>query len=239
MTLNIEGDKHFDRFIPVITERKPDIVCLQEVFAVDLPTIAERLHFSEDQYTFMPMTSVDDENKYNIPTKGEWGIAILTRLDHTSFQKMYYKGRGTIPPFTTPNSVDRGMLFAIFHSKDGESIPLGTTHFTWTGKGESSPEQQRDYFALSQITQALPPHILCGDFNSPRGGETFALFEKLYRDGLPADVSTTIDGSLHYAGDLQLVVDTVFYQDPLVVEQVEVIGGVSDHKAVSFVAQVV
>ena len=110
VTLNIEGDRHFDRFLPVIQKMQPDVVCLQEVFKVDLPRIAEALGFVESQFAFMPMTSIDEENQYDISPRGEWGIALLTRLEHSSFTTLVYKGTGTVPKFTTPNSVNRGLL---------------------------------------------------------------------------------------------------------------------------------
>ena len=212
---------------------QPDVVCLQEVFKVDLPRIAEALGFVESQFAFMPMTSIDEENQYDISPRGEWGIALLTRLEHSSFTTLVYKGTGTVPKFTTPNSVNRGLLLTTV-SKEGTSVPIATTHFTWTGDGETSAEQQRDFESLARFTSFLPPHILCGDFNSPRGKKTFSLFETLYTDGLPPEVTTTIDGALHYSGGLELAVDTVFYQQPFVVTDVSVFEGVSDHKGLHF-----
>ena len=32
ISLNIEGHKHLERFLPYIKEQKADIICLQEVF---------------------------------------------------------------------------------------------------------------------------------------------------------------------------------------------------------------
>lgn len=237
ITLNIEGDRHFDRFIPVVKRINPDVVCLQEVFEVDLAQIAAGLGFASSEYHFMPMTTIDAENKYNISPKGPWGVAMLTHLDHAPFQTLYYKGQGTTPSFSTPNSVDRGMLFATIVSSTAEKVLLGTTHFTWTGDGNTSAQQQADFQSLRHVVSELPPHVLCGDFNSPRGGKTFELFEEIYTDAVPKEVTTTIDGSLHYAGELELVVDTAFYQEPLQVEVQEVIAGVSDHKAIHFLVQ--
>lgn len=234
VTLNIEGDKHFDRFAPVLSRVNPDVVCLQEVFAADLPGIAIRLGFSMQQYEFLPMTTIDKENPYSINPKGPWGVAVLSNIDHDDFSHLYYKGEGTMPEFTTPNSVDRGILFSTFYARSGEAVPLGTTHFTWTGNGESSPDQVADFASLEKVVSTLPPHVLCGDFNSPRGKETYSKFEQIYKDGLPKEVTTTIDGSLHYAGELELAVDTVFYQSPLEIEVIEVLEGISDHKGISF-----
>ena len=233
VTLNIEGDKHFDRFIPVLQKLQPDVVCLQEVFKVDVPQLAAKLGFSEAAYSFLPMTKILEENQYHIPPKGEWGVALFTKLEHSNFATFLYKGTAEIPTFTTPNSVNRGLLMTTV-TKGETSVPIATTHFTWTGNGESSDEQRTDFKNLKNFVGMLPPHVLCGDFNSPRGKETFTLFETLYTDGLPKEVTTTIDGTLHYSGGLELVVDTVFYQAPLAVEKVTVLEGVSDHKGLYF-----
>ena len=237
VTLNIEGDKHFSRFIPVLQQLQPEVFCVQEVFEVDLPRIRTALGIPEENCLFLPMTNMASENKYNISPRGPWGVALLTTLQHSGAQKKYYKGSGTTPLFTTPNSVDRGLLCTKV-SKGTDSLLICTTHFTWTGDGQSSPEQQRDFVALKETVAEFPSHVLCGDFNSPRGGEIFSLFTTIYQDGLPARVTTTIDGSLHYAGNLELAVDTAFYQQPLQVEVHQILEGVSDHKGISFLVRV-
>ena len=234
VTLNIEGNRHFERWIPVISGTAPDVLCLQEVFECDLEFLGGALGYRVEDIGFLPMTTVSQETKYNIPLRGTWGIAMFSKVPHTPYEKIYYNGSGTTPVFSAPNSVDRGLLWSVHTTPTGASIPLATTHFTWTAKGEASTEQHTDFLALKQRVATLPPHILCGDFNSPRGGELFAKFETLYTDGLPADITTTIDGSLHYAGNLELVVDTVFYQPPLKPVVQEVLAGVSDHKGIWF-----
>ncbi|MCA9369096.1 endonuclease/exonuclease/phosphatase family protein [Candidatus Woesebacteria bacterium] len=235
LTLNIEGDRHLETFIPEVATRNVDIVCLQEVFEADLPEIAIRLGFFPSQYAFLGMSLMNTENQYHISPRGPWGIAMFTSLAHADFQNIYYKGEGMLPEFTTPNSVDRGLLYTTVYGDDDQELPIATTHFTWTGDGQPSPEQERDFASLAEKVATLPPHVLCGDFNAPRGRETFRKFETLYTDPLPAEVTTTLDKNLHYTGkDLQLVVDTAFYQEPLQVEVVEVIEGISDHKGINF-----
>ncbi len=234
ISLNIEGDCHFGRFIPELVKRNPDVVCLQEVFEADLPELAVRLGFLPSQCAFLAMSHMG-ANTYHISERGRWGIAMFTSLAHDGFKRLYYKGDGTAPIFSTPNSVDRGLLYTTLHSADNRIVPIATTHFTWTGDGEVSPEQERDFKALKNIVVSLPPHVLCGDFNAPRGREMFAQFEALYKDSVPPEITTTIDNALHQSSkDLQLVVDTAFYQDPLNVACIEVIAGVSDHKAIHF-----
>jgi len=234
VTLNIEGDQHFDRFVPVINRINPEVICFQEIFAADLPGLAIQLGFSLGQYEFLPMTSIDEPNPYSISPRGPWGVALFSHLDHEEYSHHYYKGVGNIPKFSTPNSVDRGILMGKFYSRSGQLMSIGTTHFTWTGDGESSEEQARDFAELKKQVADFPSHVLCGDFNSARGKETFSQFESIYIDGLPKNITTTIDGSLHHAGALELVVDTVFYQEPYDIEVLGMLEGVSDHKGISF-----
>ena len=43
ISLNIEGDKHLDdKILPFFDKEKPDVLCLQEVFAKDIQKICQR-----------------------------------------------------------------------------------------------------------------------------------------------------------------------------------------------------
>lgn len=229
VTLNIEGNKHLERALPFLVSQNADVVCLQEVFGVDIVTISEALGM---EYHYVPTMHVSAENKYNIPTRGDWGVALLTKLPHQPFDHHFYKGTGTIPEFVEPNSGDRVVVTAQVTKGDLHFF-VATTHFTWSGKGEVHPEQLADFAQLAKIVAQFPPHILCGDFNAPRGGEMFSHFLEMYKDAMPQDVKTTIDGSLHYAGALELVVDTFFYTPPVSAKVTLVTEGVSDHKGVT------
>ncbi len=86
---------------------------------------------------------------------------------------------------------------------------------------------------MLKILTKIPELILCGDFNSPRGGG--GIYDRLatqYRDHIPAHITTTIDGQLHRAGPLQFVVDGLFSSPEYLVNQVQVVGGLSDHMAI-------
>ncbi len=226
VSLNIEGEKHLDICLPFIVAQQSDVVCLQEVFGVDVEHIAECLGM---EYHFVPTMHIASSNKYNIAPRGDWGAALFTKLPHEPFGQHYYKGTGTIPEFVEPNSGDR-VLLSVEVTKNEQRYVVATTHFTWSGNGRVHQDQREDFERLQQVVSTLPPHVLCGDFNSPRGGEMYTRFLQLYQDGLPSTVTTTIDGSLHYAGALELVVDTVFFQAPLVATVTTVVEGVSDHK---------
>ncbi len=75
--------------------------------------------------------------------------------------------------------------------------------------------------------------VLCGDFNAPRGGEIFSELAARYRDNIPAQYTTSIDASLHRAGDLQLMVDGIFTTPEYQASSVLLHSGVSDHYAVT------
>lgn len=97
-----------------------------------------------------------------------------------------------------------------------------------------SDEQQADFARLKRVLGSYPDYVLCGDFNSPRGRETFAKFsdELGLIHHLPLSIATTIDPRFHDAGALELVVDTIFSTPEYQVLDVEVLEGISDHKAI-------
>jgi len=230
LTLNIEGDKHFQRWMPIVLERKPDVLALQEVFEEDCPWLAKELKMSS---TFVPMLDVHQVNRYNIAPKGKWGIALLTRAKPQpgSVQQQYYSGTEKVRPFLLPNDASRVLLSAQIEVA-GRLHTVATTHFTWSGDGNANEEQLRDLLELERLLGQYDSLILGGDFNAPRGREVHTRLSQLLTPLVPDSVKTTIDGSLHYAGDLQLVVDDIFVSQPYTAVQVEVISGVSDHKGV-------
>ena len=242
-SLNIECNKHFERWPQVIRAEQPDLVCLQEVFETDMPYISEQLGMSG---SFSPMLDVSDENKYSIPIRGKWGIGYFTNLEitqpvvgpdlsaieHTSLPSglkvFYYSGSSDIKKFVGPNDASRIFVVGTV-TKDGQQYTVGTTHFTWSGDGQATQEQHQDQHKFLQILQQFPDLIFCGDFNAPRGGEIFSEFEKHFTDNLPKDVTTTIDLELHYAAPLYLVVDTIFSTPHYRVSNVRAVSGLSDH----------
>lgn len=74
--------------------------------------------------------------------------------------------------------------------------------------------------------------IFCGDFNAPRGRQIWSILSSKLKDNVPNEITTTIDGNIHRAGNLQLVVDGLFTSSNYKVCDVQVISGVSDHCAI-------
>lgn len=228
-TLNIEGDRHFLRWLPHVTAHTYDVVCLQEVFEADVPLIQQETGLN---LTFVPMMSVDQENKYGIAPRGLWGIGLCTNTAVSNVVHAYYYGSAAVRSFHHPRDASRVIVYAEVE-KAGVRYRVATTHFTWTEEGASTPAQARDFTNLVATMQHEQDWILCGDFNAPRGGATFSLFTERFTDWLPPSVESTLDPTLHYAGTLDLVVDTIFTTSHYAVTECAVHCGLSDHCGIS------
>lgn len=230
ISINIEGNKHLTDVERLLAEEQPDVVCLQEVFALDMPRLLQATGL---QGTFVPTMDVDKENKYNIAPRGHWGVALLTSLPHQPVQSFMYSGtKGEIPVFREPNSSNRVVLTTQVE-KDGWTARIATTHFTWSPGGQATDEQRQDAKRMRAIIDTFEEVIFCGDFNAPRGGEMHTQIGAGLADAVPPEVTTTIDPDRHYAGALELVVDGMFYTESAYqVEAARVQSGVSDHQAV-------
>lgn len=235
VSINIEGHRHLhERVLPFLEQEQPDVVCLQEVFEVDVPVIAEALGM---QSFFQPMVNVTEPTIHVRHALGVLGVAQFTKLLVREQQAAYYVDLklGRLPIFFengNPNSMNRVLVWQTVE-KDGQLFTIATTHFTWSTRGESTLEQLRDLGALQRILDTIPEFVVCGDFNAPRGNETFARLAERYTDNIPPEVTTSIDGEFHKAGQLELMVDGLFSTPEYVLSQVQVLGGVSDHKAIS------
>lgn len=231
VSLNIEGDKHFAKFLPLLKQEQPDVVCLQEVFAQDVPMLEQALGMKS---IYAPMSVFVAPNQYGIAPRGTWGIILLSKIDLTQTATHYYKGdKKQVPIFKDgqPNSSHRVVIMAQVEKAD-RTYQLATTHFTWSADGEINEDQAQDFTKLALFLSHYPSLILVGDFNAPRGKELFQKFADRYRDHIPLDITSTLDAQLHYAGPLDLVVDGLFSTPDYDQISVRVIAGVSDHRAI-------
>ena len=231
ISLNIQEDRNFTRIIPFFQKEQADILCLQEVFQVDLPYLETQ---TQMQSYFVPKMNVLFPNRYNIPLKGLQGMAILTTISPIKFDYAYYSNQSNeIPVFVDgdPNSDNRVVSWIDFRIQS-QNYRVATTHFTWSEKGEVSDLQQKHFRELEQILDRIDPCILCGDFNTPRGSEIYDKLALRYQDCIPATVKTTIDPKLHRAAGLQLVVDGMFCSDSYHHQHTKVVSGLSDHQAI-------
>jgi len=228
VTINIEGSKHLDKVIPFLKKENPDVICLQDIFAVDFLKIKDQSKISG---SFFAACNKIDKNKYNSQTNGEEGVAYLTNLSHNPIKGFYYVGKGTKPKFTDPYSKDRVLVFSTVE-KEGKKYTIGTTHFYWTPDGHPNKEQWQAFHSLINHVKKFDEFILCGDFNAPRGREIFSEFNKHFIDHLPLKITSTLDPKLHKAGHLNLVIDTIFSTPHYKVNNIQTIEGISDHKAI-------
>ncbi len=225
-TLNLEGTKHLPDQLTWIEREKPDVLCVQECFRVSLPEFAKLGYFAQQ---FVPLLHISQENPFRAQTLGDWGIAVLSRWPIRLIEVKAYRGQlGQLSELVEPNSPLRAVLVVEVENEE-QIFRVAVVHHTRTPDGDITPEQRRDTLALLKILEPYPSLILCGDFNAARGKEAWSMLEAKYRDNVPPEVKSTIDGTLHYAGDLQLVVDGIFSTPDYRVENVRVHTGVSDH----------
>lgn len=233
LTCNIEGSRHLERVLPFLKAQQADVICLQEAFEIDLPVLAAELGASWD---FVPLLNADRPNSFTHVGKGKWGLAILTTLPVIHKNYRYFVGsKDQIPLVDEQNSncLNRAVLW-VDVEKEGEVYRLATTHFTWSPNGSYIPLQGENLVSLTEILQGeVHEFVLCGDFNSPRGGEIYQRLTTWLTDNIPVSATTTLDKKWHRAGDLQFVVDYVFTTNKYTAADVQLHDNVSDHMAVT------
>lgn len=109
---------------------------------------------------------------------------------------------------------------------------ITNTHLTVTEQGESTNYCFQQAIKLANYLEKYPDMIICGDFNSPRGGSVFDYFCKLYKDNIPKKYKTSLDQNLHRVKKLKFMVDVLFSTKSYKIKRVKLINGVSDHMAV-------
>lgn len=227
VSLNIEWDRHFDRIIPFLKKRNPDVVLLQEVVNKDLAMLEDTLKM-ESAFTVLCHWPRDTKEL-------ELGIATFSKFPIIKNHSEYYKGDRNDPLWLEPRGPEKipRAILAIEIHKEGKPFHLVNTHFTWTPDGKPSAQQHIDLENLFLSLNNIPEFILCGDFNAPRGTAIFDKLASKYKDNIPLEVTTTIDKNWHKAGDLRLVVDGLFTTAEYQVETVEVLDNLSDHCAIA------
>ena len=233
--LNIEKDRHLDRIIPFLSEQMPDVFCAQEVYESSIPVIAEAL--PDSTYVYVPMTGRPKENPPQMQ-----GAAIFSRLPIKTRDVRYYVGT----PETIPDSDDNDprtwnannrMVIVCDIASEKEDFRICTTHFTWSERGKATDKQLHDMRELLKILGSLDEFVLCGDFNVSRRGELFGMLAERYTDNVPFHYETSLDLELHRAAKLRRheiaikMIDGIFSTPAYTVSDVEMISGVSDHKA--------
>jgi endonuclease/exonuclease/phosphatase family metal-dependent hydrolase len=233
--LNIERNKHLQRFIPLLQREKPDVVCLQEVIESYIPEIEKGIGMKVVRFAPMTIWSDNDVN-----TGIKMGVAIFSRLEAKDIVVDYYVVNGKKPGEMTffergphqQETIQKVLLSAVFE-KDGKEYRIGTTHFTWTPDGEASDTQREDVQAFLKALSKYPEIVFSGDLNAPRGKEIFETIAKEYHDNIPKDLVTSIDQELHRVKGIMLMVDSLFSTPGYEVSNVRTTFGVSDHCAIA------
>jgi endonuclease/exonuclease/phosphatase family metal-dependent hydrolase len=220
----MEQYAHYDEVVRAIDEHDFDVVCLQEVPEHILPKLAARF-FSH--IFFSPMV---DECK-----KGRMGLGILLRRGSwrrcatVPYYQVKKSARNSSPSYSNCNRI---LQYAII-VKGGVEYVIGQTHFTWTPTGEPSARQYKDMRVLLNILDTLPPMVLCGDFNAPRGLPVWGMLAERFCDNIPIEETTTLDQKYHRAAPIHHVVDGMFTPSSYVVKEIALVSGVSDHKLIT------
>lgn len=231
ISLNVEGDNHYEKIFPFFQKEKPDVICMQEVFEVDLPRFRAELGM---EHKYLATESITEENPYRLTPKGNQGIVIFSRFPIQSSGFEYYETyREPSTGDSAPNSGHRGFLWVDL-LVESRMIRIMTTHFTWSPNGSVTDLQRRDLANFLSKIKTFPDHILCGDFNAPRGREIFDTLAGEYSDNIPQHITSSLDKTIHRAGEKlpDFMVDGLFSRG-YTVSDVQVIPGISDHCAVT------
>ena len=105
-----------------------------------------------------------------------------------------------------------------------------------------SAAQTNSVEKLIALLSNRPAHILCGDFNIPRGyNSNYELITKHYTDTIPSTFTSSLDRTLHRDGSKTnlhtpifdvYMVDYIFTKEPYQVSDVQLQFGISDHAGV-------
>lgn len=230
ISLNLEGHKHFEAQLDFFKRERPDILCLQEAFEPDVECFSHELGM---KFLFASMCT----KKYTDLESGDpaqMGVAIFSTEKISASRENYYAGsRSEVVPF---NHDDWASMQRVLLTAQVGGITIGTTHFTWSPRGEATDLQRRDATALLGLLEQYPSIAFCGDLNAPRGGEIFHIMASRYKDHIPPGYKTSIDEKIHVrggSGELSdKMVDGLFSIPDLEIRDVRLQNGVSDHCAI-------
>ena len=242
ISLNIEGDKHWDRIIPFVISEGPDVLCVQEIFQSDMERIPQEIGMHYSQFTPMALYFADSHEMSREPK----GIAIFTK-EPATFDATYYKlPPNPLVPTDHSSYAARAAThgYAILRATlmhEGHEYVIGTTHLCVTYHGIADEFQTADTERLLALAAPMPPHVLCGDFNMPRSiNSLYTRFTEFYTDAIPESIEGSLDPELHRAFKdpkeaervKSYMVDYLFTMPGYAATDVHMRSGVSDHKAI-------
>lgn len=239
ISLNIERSRHLhERVLPFLRAEAPDALCLQELCACDIPAIEDLFG---QRVLYAPLTQHPYPNIGDTAREIE-GVGLIAKQPLENPTVVFTNGRPYPVPMMefiiTPQGqhtpVPSTLNQAVVSATVG-GVRFQTTHLIVTPGGTSTPYQREHAarviaHAQTEHTQ-FGPTVLCGDFNAPRGRETWAMLAEALHDNTDPSWGTTLDPDLHRAGPLPYVVDGMFSLGQINLSPIRLQFGVSDHAA--------
>ena len=226
---NIEGDKHISTVKDFLITYSPDIVCFQEAPESETRELASKCGY---EFTFRANAIVKRTFVPGISADKTFGLAILSRVRVVNKGQYTYAGSPDHIPLYKhgkPNSRRREIFFVDLSNQ----FRVATTHFTWAPEGSLTDEQRRDITTLLQKAKFMGECLFIGDFNFPRPNEIYQQMLNIFRDNIPSFYKSSLDPNIHPEGKkLQILIDYLFSTPSYQVKGVELIEGISDHKAI-------
>ncbi len=235
ISVNMEGEKHFPLILSLIKTENPDIICLQEC----PESFQNNLHSLGYRSDFLAM-------RHHVQNDVEYteGLVFASKLPFASTHKYYYQPDYELPtqPIPTPKpSMHHGYIMAVLEHQ-GELYNVATTHVMVTPDGSPNEHQTQGVKKLLSLVATEKSHVLCGDFNIPRGfNSLYEELTKVYLDVIPDHYKSSLDASIHRLGKLKnlnadifdsYMVDYLFSKPEYTVSDVRLQFGVSDHAAI-------
>lgn len=235
-SINIERSRHLPRVEAFVNRERPDLLCLQELCERDIPFFEALMGGS---MSFAPMVRYPGEGPANVV-----GVGMIARTDAlTDVVAEYYSGSAqsiremTFSSTQGLRTADPLSIAEVMLTATVRGLRIAVTHLNVTPLGTSTAYQRESAGKLISLAQAQAQQagdlLLVGDFNAPRGRDTFDMIAEHFIDGIPAHYTSSIDGSLHRAGDIPFMVDGLFHTPGYRLENASMSTGVSDHCAVS------
>lgn len=202
VSLNMEGVCHLDRVLPFLDEMSPDAVCLLEA-----PQLFQH-HLQQRGYhtTFAPML-VRERSQ----TSHTEGVLLASRSPHTATTHYYYRSPEAIEAYQgSEESVANPIILATITNEEGV-FRIATTHVMVTKHGVPDEHQRTGIGNLLAYLTTQPAHVLCGDFNIPRGhNDQYERITAHYTDTVPTEYTSSLDRDLHRLGSDPHLTDPIF-----------------------------
>lgn len=234
ISLNVEGKKHHATVFPFLKTEQADVVCLQEA----PEDWCEELSALGYHTTFAPMMI---RNRTGIYTEG---VLFASKQSHSATTEYYHLSSADITEYIKGKNREEIAHAVIIGSVTIKETVynIATTHVMVTKNGLVDEHQRQGIHKLLEILKNKTPHVLCGDFNMPRGfNQLYEEVTRLYTDGVPPEFTSSLDKTIHRLGTSttltepifdNYLVDYIFTQPPYTATNVELRFGVSDHAAV-------